>query len=126
MIEYRLRHETTILDNQFSFMPKWSTHEAIFLFRCLMEKFIEACKNFNMVSIDLEEANERILKRVMWWVLEKKGVHLNYIKLIKDINDEVVTSVKTTGGITISYHYMFVSRISIKSISLCTSDGLAN
>ena len=126
MIEYRLRHETTILDNQFSFMPKRSIHEAIFLFRCLMEKFIEACKNFNMVSIDLEEANERILKRVMWWVLEKKGVHLNYIKLIKDINDEVVTSVKTMGGITISYHYMFVSRISIKSISLCTSDGLAN
>ena len=41
-----------------------------------------------------------ILKRVKWWVLEKKGVHLKYIKLLKDINDEVVISVRTTGRIT--------------------------
>ena len=62
MIEYRLRHETTISENQFSFMPKQTTREAIFLFRCLMEIYIEACKNFNMVFIDLEKAMIQSLK----------------------------------------------------------------
>ena len=62
MIENRLRHETTISKNQFSFMPKQTTLEAIFLFRCLMEIYIEACKNFNMVFIDLEKATIRSLK----------------------------------------------------------------
>jgi len=36
----------------------------------------------------------------MWSVLEKKRVPLTYIKLIKDMYAEVVTSVKTSGGIT--------------------------
>ena len=62
MIEYRLRHGTTISENQFSFMPKQTTHEASFLFRCLMEIYIEACKNFNMVFIDLEKATIGSLK----------------------------------------------------------------
>ena len=80
-------------------MPKRSTHAAIFLLKYLMEIYVEACKIFNMVVIDLEKANNRILKRVMCWVLEKKEVHLKYIKLI-NINDEVVISVRTMGGIT--------------------------
>ena len=67
-------------------MPKRSTHAAIFLLKYLMEIYVEACKNFNMVFVDLQK--------------EKKEVHLKYNKLIKDINDEVVISVRTTGGIT--------------------------
>ena len=68
--------------------------EAISLPRCLMEKYGEACKNLHMVFIDLEKANDRVPREVMWWVLENKRVSLKYIKLIKDMNDEVVTSEK--------------------------------
>ncbi len=36
----------------------------------------------------------------MWWVLEKNGVLLKYIKMIKDMYDGVVTNVRTSGSIT--------------------------
>ena len=73
---------------------------------------------FNIVFIDLEKVYDRILREVMWWVLENKRVPLKYIKLIKDVYDGTVTSVRTSGGITSEFlcHYRFVSSISIKSI----------
>ena len=63
-----------------------------------------------MVFIDLEKAYARVPREVMWWVLEKNGVPLKYIKLIKDMCDGAITSVRTSGGIisefpiTISLH----------------------
>ena len=53
-----------------------------------------------MVFIDLEKVYDRILREVMWWVLENKRVPLKYIKLIKDVYDGVVTSVRINVGIT--------------------------
>ena len=53
-----------------------------------------------MVFNDLERAYNRVPREVMWSVLEKKGVPLTYIKLIKDMYAEVVTSVRKSGGIT--------------------------
>ena len=58
-----------------------------------MENYRETCKDLHMVFIDLEKAYDRGPREVMWWVLEKKWVHLKYIKLIKDMYDGVVTSV---------------------------------
>ena len=51
VIEHRLRHETTISENQFGFMPRQSTIEAIFLLIRLMEKYREACKDLHMMCI---------------------------------------------------------------------------
>ena len=53
-------------------MPKQTTPEAIFLFRCLMEIYIEACKNFNMVFLDLEKATIRSLKGLSGGFWERK------------------------------------------------------
>ncbi|XP_071740076.1 uncharacterized protein [Rutidosis leptorrhynchoides] len=41
VIETRLRCETKVLENQFSFMPGCSSMEAIHIIRCLMEKYRE-------------------------------------------------------------------------------------
>ena len=68
----------TILENQFGVMWGWSTTDAIFLIRRLMEKYREACKLLH-----------GILREVMWWILEKKGVPIKYIKLIEDMYDEL-------------------------------------
>ena len=45
---------------------------------------MEAYKDLHMPFIDLEKAHDRIHRE---WVLEKKGVLLKYIKLIKNMYD---------------------------------------
>ena len=49
-----------------------------------------------MVFIDLEKAYDKIQWNVMWWALEKHKVPAKYITLIKDMYNNVVTSVRTT------------------------------
>jgi hypothetical protein len=53
-----------------------------------------------MVFIDLEKAYDKTSWNVMWWALEKHKVPTKYIALIKDIYDNVVTSVRTSDGDT--------------------------
>src|SRR3954469_18261478 len=81
-------------------MPGWSAMEAIFLVRQLMERYKEQKKDLHMVFIDLEKAYDKIPWNVMWWALEKHKVLTKYITLIKDMYDNVVTSVRTTDGDT--------------------------
>ena len=53
-----------------------------------------------MVFIDLEKAYDKISRNVMWWVLEKHKVPTKYITLIKDMYDNILTSVRTSDGDT--------------------------
>ena len=63
-----------------------------------------------MTFIDLEKAYDRVPRKVLWWVLEKKKVATKYVKVIKDMYDGAITSVKTRDGtssdipITIGLH----------------------
>ena len=70
--------------------------EAIFLVRQLMERYREHKKDLHMVFIDLENAYDKIPWNVMWWALEKHKVSTKYITLIKDMYNNVVTSVRTS------------------------------
>uniref|UniRef100_A0A8I6YD54 Reverse transcriptase domain-containing protein n=1 Tax=Hordeum vulgare subsp. vulgare TaxID=112509 RepID=A0A8I6YD54_HORVV len=100
VIEHRLRRLTSVTKNQFGFMPGRSTMEAIFLVRQLMERYREQKKDLHMVFIDLEKAYDKIPRNVMWWALEKHKIPMKYITLIKDMYDNVVTSVRTSDGDT--------------------------
>jgi hypothetical protein len=64
---------TSVIKNQFSFVPWRSTMEAIFLVRKLMERYKEQ-KDMDMMFIDLEKAYDKI-PRKLWWALEKHKVH---------------------------------------------------
>ena len=57
VIEQRLRHETTILENQFGFMPGRSTMEAIYLLRRLMERYRDKKTDLHMVFIEIGRAH---------------------------------------------------------------------
>jgi hypothetical protein len=53
-----------------------------------------------MVFIDLEKAYDKVTRNIMWWALQKHKVSTKYITLIKDMYDNVVTSVRTSDGYT--------------------------
>jgi hypothetical protein len=96
IIEHRLRGVTNVTEIQFDFMLGRSTMEAIFLIRQLMERCREQKKDLHMVFIDLEKANDKLPRNVMWWVLQKHQVSTKYITLIKDMYDNIMTSVRTS------------------------------
>jgi hypothetical protein len=70
--------------------------EAIFLIRQLMERCREQKKDLHMIFIDLEKAYDKVPRNVMWWALQMYKVSSKYITLIKDMYDNVVTSVRTS------------------------------
>jgi hypothetical protein len=49
-----------------------------------------------MVFIDLEKTYDKMSRSIMWWALQKRKVSAKYIILIKDMYDNVVTSVRTS------------------------------
>ena len=72
----------------------------IFLIRQLMERCREQMKDMHMIFIDLEKAYDKVPRNVMWWALQKHKVSSKYITLIKDMYDNIVTSVRTNDGDT--------------------------
>ena len=100
VIEYRLRQNVIISENQFGFMPGRSMTEAIYLLCQLIERFRERKRNLHMVFIDLEKTYDKVQREILWWTLMKKGVPIKYIHIIKDMYDRVVTNVRICGGIT--------------------------
>jgi hypothetical protein len=74
--------------------------ETIFLIRQLMERYRDQKKGLHMIFIDLEKVYDKVPRNVMWWALQKHKVSSKYIALIKDMYDNVVTSVRTSDGDT--------------------------
>jgi hypothetical protein len=65
-----------------------------------MERCREQKKDMHMVFIDLQKAYDKVPRNIMWWALQKHNVSTKYITLIKDMYDNVVTSVRTSDGDT--------------------------
>ena len=60
-----------------------------------MEQFREQKKDLHLVFIDLEKAYDKIPINVMWWSLDNHKVSSKYMTLIKDMYNNVMTSVRT-------------------------------
>jgi hypothetical protein len=61
-----------------------------------MKRYREQKKDLHMVFIDLEKAYNKVTRNIMWWALQKHKISTKYIILIKDMYDNVVTSVQTS------------------------------
>jgi hypothetical protein len=48
----------------------------------------------------MEKAYDKVPRNIMWWTLQKHKVSTKCITLIKDMYDNVVTSVRTSDGDT--------------------------
>jgi hypothetical protein len=100
IIEHCLRRVTNVTKNQFDFMPGRLTIKVIFMIRQLIERCREQKKDMHMLLIDLEKAYDKMPSNVMWWTLQKHKALIKYITLIKDMHDNVATSVQTSDGDT--------------------------
>jgi hypothetical protein len=65
-----------------------------------MERCREQKKDLYMVFIDLKKTYDKVTMNIMWWVLQKHKVLTKCITLIKDMYDNIVTSVRTSDGDT--------------------------
>jgi hypothetical protein len=59
-----------------------------------MKRYREQKKDLHMIFINLEMVYDKVPRNVMWWALQKHKVSSKYITLIKDMYDNVVTSVR--------------------------------
>ena len=77
VIECRIRRIVTISANQFGFMPRRPTIGAIYLIRCLVEKYREHRKDLHMVFIDLEKGYDNV-SRVFTSERDSVGIYSNH------------------------------------------------
>jgi hypothetical protein len=73
--------------------------EAIFLIR-QVEQYREQKKNLHMVFIDLEKVYHKISRNIIWCALDKHKVPTKYVRLTKDMCNNVVASARTSDGDT--------------------------
>ena len=100
VIEARIRDETNVSEEQFGFMPRRGTTDAIFILRQVMEKYREKEKEMHLVFIDLEKAYDRVPRQEVWRFLREKNVSEKYIRVIKDMYRGATTQVRSVVGTT--------------------------
>ena len=74
VLEKRIRALVEMDEMQCGFMPERGTIDDLFIVRRMQEEYMEKNKKFYMCFMDLEKAFDRVSRRVMQWVLRKKGL----------------------------------------------------
>lgn len=84
-VRERVRRGVTFSENQFGFMPEYSTTKTIHLVKGLMDQYKKRKENVHMIFIDLENAYDKVSWEVLWRCLKAKYVVVVYTKAIKDM-----------------------------------------
>ena len=78
---------------QFGFMPDRGTTDAIFIFRQLQEKYLQKKKNY-FAFVDLENAFDRVPRRILWWAMRKRRIDEWIIQIVKSMYDNAHSKVR--------------------------------
>ena len=96
-----LKHEMKIIealvevdDMQFGFIPGTGTTDAFFMVRRMQKEYREKDKKLYLCFVDLEKAFGRIPRRVMQWVLRKKGLPEILVKAVISLHEGSKMKVK--------------------------------
>ena len=77
-------------------MPRKSTTDAMFALRVLMGKYRE----LHCVFVDLEKAYDKVPREELWYCMRKSRVTKKYVKVVQDMYENSVTTVRCAVGMT--------------------------
>ncbi|KAK3516480.1 hypothetical protein QTP70_017817, partial [Hemibagrus guttatus] len=100
VVEARLRKVVEICEQQYGFMPRKSTTDAIFALRILMEKYRDGQRELHYVFVDLEKAYDRVPREELWYCMRKSGVAEKYVRVVQDMYERSRTVVRCAVGQT--------------------------
>ncbi|KAK3548755.1 hypothetical protein QTP70_020328 [Hemibagrus guttatus] len=105
VVEARLRKVVEICEQQYGFMPRKSTTDAIFALRILMEKYRDGQREMvrgrkHCVFVDLEKAYDRVPREELWYCMRKSGVAERYVRVVQDMYERSRTVVRCAVGQT--------------------------
>ncbi|KAK3521291.1 hypothetical protein QTP70_003137 [Hemibagrus guttatus] len=100
VVEARLRKVVEICEQQYGFMPRKSTTDAIFALRILMEKYRDGQRELHCVFVDLEKAYDRVPREELWYCMRKSGVGEKYVRVVQDMYERSRTVVRCAVGQT--------------------------
>ncbi|KAK3525616.1 hypothetical protein QTP70_000930 [Hemibagrus guttatus] len=100
VVEARLRKVVEICEQQYGFMPRKSTTDAIFAVRILMEKYRDGQRELHCVFVDLEKAYVRVPREELWYCMRKSGVAEKYVRVVQDMYERSRTVVRCAVGQT--------------------------
>ena len=83
---------------RFGFMPGKGTTPALFILRRMQEKFREKEQKLYMCFVDLEKAFDRVPRKVMEWVLRKKGLAEVLVQAVISLYEGSRTKVRVGSG----------------------------
>ncbi|KAK3511538.1 hypothetical protein QTP70_009333 [Hemibagrus guttatus] len=100
VVEARLRKVVEICEQQYGFMPRMSTTDAIFALRILMEKYRDGQRELHCVFVDLEKVYDRVPREELWYCMRKSGVAEKYVRVVQDMYERSRTVVRCAVGQT--------------------------
>ncbi|KAK3544420.1 hypothetical protein QTP86_011158 [Hemibagrus guttatus] len=100
VVEARLRKVVEICEQQYGFMPRKSTTNAIFALRILMEKYRDGQRELHCVFVDLEKAYDRVPREELWYCMRKSGVAEKYVRVVQDMYERSRTVMRCAVGQT--------------------------
>ena len=100
VVEARLRAIVPICEQQYGFMPRRSTSDAMFALRMLLEKYREGQKELHCVFVDLEKAYDKVPREELWHCMRESGVAEKYVSVVKDMYEDCATAVRCAVGTT--------------------------
>ncbi|KAK3541095.1 hypothetical protein QTP86_013354 [Hemibagrus guttatus] len=100
VVQARLRKVVEICEQQYGFMPRKSTTDAIFALRILMEKYSHGQRELHCLFVDLEKAYDWVPRVELWYCMRKAGVAEMYVRVVQDMYEKSRTVVRCAVGQT--------------------------